>query len=171
MIFDTFKQQTIHIWIIYESDPKDNSNIFQYNIGIKLNIFVICIIKSMVFLLTMRHNGDLMMISVNLILWFLKSKTFVAPFITRFGSFPFHSSILKPNLHLNAQNKMMDSVKKRKEFLYVTCVSLRQRRVATSYLFGLERYLLCLNCFSSSKSCCEVKAVRGRRVLPSKEWG
>ena len=82
------------------TNPSHNSNVFQYNTGIKFNIFVICIFQSIVFLLTMRHDGDLMIISVNLILWFLKSKTFVAPFITRFGSFPFHSSILEPHLHL-----------------------------------------------------------------------
>ena len=53
----------------------------------------------------------------------------------------------------------------------LTWVSLRQRLVATSYRLGLDRYLLCLNCFSSSSSCCEVKAVRGRLVLPSSECG
>lgn len=35
--------------------------------------------------------------------------------------------------------------------------------VATSNLFGLERYLFCLKCFSSSRSCLLVKAVLGLR--------
>lgn len=52
------------------------------------------------------------------------------------------------------------------EFL-LTCVSVSIRLVATSNLFGLERYLFCLNCFSSSRSCWDVKAVLGRRVFPN----
>ena len=35
----------------------------------------------------------------------------------------------------------------------------------------LDKYLLSLNCFSSSSSCWEVKAVRGRRVFPRRECG
>lgn len=38
--------------------------------------------------------------------------------------------------------------------------------VATSNLFGLLRYLFCLNCFSNSSSCCDVKAVLGLLVFP-----
>ena len=41
--------------------------------------------------------------------------------------------------------------------------------VATSYRLGLDRYLLSLNCFSSSSSCCDVNAVRGLRFLPNSE--
>lgn len=49
----------------------------------------------------------------------------------------------------------------------LTCVSVNIKLVATSNLFGLERYLFCLNCFSNSNSCCEVKAVLGLLVLPN----
>ena len=41
--------------------------------------------------------------------------------------------------------------------------------VATSYRLGLDKYLLSLNCFSSSSSCCDVNAVRGLRFLPNSE--
>lgn len=51
--------------------------------------------------------------------------------------------------------------------MILTWVSVSMRLVATSNLFGLERYLFCLNCFSNSKSCCEVKAVLGLLVFPS----
>ena len=46
------------------------------------------------------------------------------------------------------------------------------RLVATSNRFGRDKYLFCLKWFSNSKSCCDVKAVRGRRVLPggSSPW-
>ncbi len=37
--------------------------------------------------------------------------------------------------------------------------------MATSNRLGRDKYLLSLNCFSSSKSCWEVNAVRGRRDL------
>ena len=49
--------------------------------------------------------------------------------------------------------------------LYFTCVSVRQRSVATSNRFGLDKYLFSLNCRSSSSSCCEVKAVLGRLLF------
>lgn len=42
-----------------------------------------------------------------------------------------------------------------------TCVSLNINDVATSKRFGLDKYLFSLNCFSNSKSCCDVNAVRG----------
>lgn len=47
-----------------------------------------------------------------------------------------------------------------------TCVSVSINEVATSNLFGLLRYLFCLNCFSNSSSCCDVKAVLGLLVFP-----
>lgn len=40
--------------------------------------------------------------------------------------------------------------------------------MATSKRLGLDRYLLSLNWFSSSRSCWLVKAVRGRRHFPIK---
>lgn len=44
--------------------------------------------------------------------------------------------------------------------------------MATSKRFGLDRYLLSLNWFSSSNSCWLVKAVRGLRHFPSRlDWG
>lgn len=43
--------------------------------------------------------------------------------------------------------------------------------VATSNRFGLDKYLFCRNCFSSSKSCWLVNAVRGLLVFPSNECG
>lgn len=46
-------------------------------------------------------------------------------------------------------------------------VSDKCRQLATSKRFGRDKYLLCLNCFSNSSNCCDVNAVRGRRVLPS----
>jgi len=51
--------------------------------------------------------------------------------------------------------------------LEFTCVSVSIRDVATSNLFGLLRYLFCRNCFSNSRSCWDVNAVRGLLVLPS----
>ena len=56
--------------------------------------------------------------------------------------------------------------------LLFTCVSVSMRLVATSNRFGRDKYLFCLKWFSNSKSCCDVKAVRGRRVLPggSSPW-
>lgn len=55
-------------------------------------------------------------------------------------------------------------------YLHLTWVSVNIRLVATSNLFGLDRYLFCLNCFSSSNSCWEVKAVRGLLVFPKRAW-
>lgn len=49
-----------------------------------------------------------------------------------------------------------------------TCVSVSISDVATSKRLGLDRYLLSLNWFSSSRSCWLVKAVRGRRHFPIK---
>ena len=46
-----------------------------------------------------------------------------------------------------------------------TCVSVNSSEVATSNLFGLDRYLFCLKCFSNSKSCLLVNAVLGLRDL------
>ena len=46
-----------------------------------------------------------------------------------------------------------------------TCVSVSRRFLATSYRFGRDKYLLSLNCFSSSTSCSDEKAVRGRLDL------
>ena len=48
---------------------------------------------------------------------------------------------------------------------FITWVSVRQSNVATSNRFGLERYLFILNWRSSSSNCCDVKAVRGRRLF------
>lgn len=48
----------------------------------------------------------------------------------------------------------------------ITCVSDSSKLLATSYRFGLDKYLLTLNCFSNSSSCWDVNAVRGRRFLP-----
>lgn len=48
----------------------------------------------------------------------------------------------------------------------LTCVSVSISEVATSNLFGLLRYLFCLNCFSNSSNCCDVKAVLGLLVFP-----
>ena len=48
-----------------------------------------------------------------------------------------------------------------------TWVSVRHNKVATSNLFGLDKYLFILNCLSNSNSCCDVKAVRGRLVFPA----
>lgn len=54
----------------------------------------------------------------------------------------------------------------------LTCVSVSISDVATSKRFGLDRYLLSLNWFSSSNSCWLVKAVRGLRHFPSRlDWG
>lgn len=49
----------------------------------------------------------------------------------------------------------------------LTCVSVNMREVATSNLLGLDKYLFCRNCRSSSSSCCDVNAVRGRLVFPN----
>lgn len=49
----------------------------------------------------------------------------------------------------------------------LACVSDKCKQLATSKRFGLDKYLLCLNCFSSSNSCWDVNAVRGRLVLPN----
>ena len=49
-----------------------------------------------------------------------------------------------------------------------TCVSDNPKMVATSNRFGLERYLLSLNCLSNSRSCWLVNAVRGRLDFPPK---
>lgn len=49
-----------------------------------------------------------------------------------------------------------------------TCVSVSISDVATSKRLGLDRYLLSLNWFSSSRSCWLVNAVRGRRHFPIK---
>lgn len=49
---------------------------------------------------------------------------------------------------------------------FLTCVSVSIKLVATSNLFGLDRYLFCLNCFSNSNNCWDVNAVLGLRVLP-----
>lgn len=54
--------------------------------------------------------------------------------------------------------------------ILLTWVSVNINELATSYLFGRDRYLLWRNCFSSSSNCWLVKAVRGLRVLPSKAW-
>ena len=58
------------------------------------------------------------------------------------------------------------------ELSLFTCVSVSMRLVATSNRFGRDKYLFCLKWFSSSRSCCDVKAVRGRLVLPggSSPW-
>lgn len=61
-----------------------------------------------------------------------------------------------------------DTFNKKLQSTVVTWVSVSMRLVATSKRLGLERYLFSLKCFSSSRSCWEVKAVRGRRVLPSR---
>jgi len=54
----------------------------------------------------------------------------------------------------------------------LTCVSVSIRLVATSNRLGLDKYLFCLNCFSSSSSCWLVKAVRGLLVFPRRAcWG
>lgn len=53
----------------------------------------------------------------------------------------------------------------------LTCVSVSIKLVATSNLLGLDKYLFCLNCRSSSKSCWLVKAVRGLLVLPNSAVG
>lgn len=50
--------------------------------------------------------------------------------------------------------------------MLLTCVSVSINEVATSNLFGLLRYLFCLNCFSNSSNCCDVKAVLGLLVFP-----
>lgn len=51
--------------------------------------------------------------------------------------------------------------------ILLACVSDRCKQLATSNRFGRDKYLLCLNCFSSSSNCCDVNAVRGLLVLPS----
>lgn len=63
-------------------------------------------------------------------------------------------------------NRISNDNQSLKEHL-LACVSDKCRQLATSKRFGRDKYLLCLNCFSSSSNCCDVKAVRGRRVLPS----
>lgn len=59
-----------------------------------------------------------------------------------------------------------DWIKNWKEIL--TCVSVNIKFVATSNLFGLDKYLFCLNCFSNSNNCWDVKAVLGLLVFPNK---
>lgn len=55
---------------------------------------------------------------------------------------------------------------------WLTCVSVSMSDVATSKRLGLDRYLLSLNWFSSSRSCWLVKAVRGLLHFPSRpDWG
>lgn len=55
--------------------------------------------------------------------------------------------------------------------ILLACVSDKCKQLATSNRFGRDKYLLCLNCFSSSSNCCDVNAVRGRLVLPSMACG
>ena len=75
-------------------------------------------------------------------------------------SLPFHSSILKPNFDLKISIFFQIF-----NFGNLTWVSVRHSKVATSNRFGLERYLFILNWRSNSSSCCDVKAVRGRRLF------
>lgn len=72
-----------------------------------------------------------------------------------------------PVIFVRGKNHPGKRVKWHKTPWLLTWVSVSMRLVATSNLFGRERYLFCLNCFSSSRSCWDVNAVLGRLVFPS----
>lgn len=90
-------------------------------------------------------------------------------------SFPLHPAVLEPDLHLHTHREVEDLrisyihnvlVEALRHAYTLTCVSVSISDVATSKRLGRERYLLSLNCFSSSRSCWLVNAVRGLRHFP-----